>query len=149
MNDLDPEKKTVEPETKSQADAVVGPPRHPVRNLIIAVGVVVMSVSMIVYFSYYRSHDRVAMDNLSRFLTSYSRTCAIPKFVDKMPPALRKVYLNERKLQAVVDQQLRALDAGATCYSIDQALNAAQFPMPPHADTVEAPTITLEPRATK
>ena len=148
MNELDPSETNTAPEATTNPP-VIGPPRHPVRNTIAGIGASLLVIAMGIYFGYYRQHDRVATDRLSQFLTAYSQTCAIPAFTDKIPPTLRKIYVDSRQLQAVIDQQLKALESGATCASVDKVLNAAQFPMPPHADTIERPTITLQPQATQ
>ncbi|MGZ4288294.1 MAG: hypothetical protein ACXVW5_29385, partial [Solirubrobacteraceae bacterium] len=91
---------------------------------------------------YFRRDDATHLRELAQFSSAYATQCDAPGFSAPPPPVVRDAYVHSHALQHVVAREAAALEAGASCDEVTQALRAADFPAPLPA---RPPTIHLQP----
>jgi hypothetical protein len=108
----------------------IGPARHPLRAAWTTIGVAAIVAVMAVSFVYWRGHNAVAAERLTRFQALYAERCDTSAFTPPAAALAQKLYLGSSTLQRAVDRQVAALEAGAACDEIFRALRAVDFPLP-------------------
>ena len=108
----------------------IGAAPHVRRNRWLVVGLVGATVVVGAYYLLLGHHDALQVARLEQFRAAYAQKCHAPRFAEPTPPMLKELFLGSTVLQAVVDRQLTALDSGASCEGVSQALRAADFPIP-------------------
>lgn len=107
----------------------IGAESHAGRNIGIVVGVVALAVAIFGFTSYSNKQDAAKLAQLSTFRAAYAEKCEAPAFRSEAAPLLKDTYLRSERLQAAVDKQQAALNAGTPCDEVARALKAADFPM--------------------
>jgi hypothetical protein len=116
----------------------IGAESHVGRNVAIVVGVVALGAAIFGFTSYSNKQDAAKLAQLESFRAAYADKCEAPSFRGEAAPLLKDTYLRSERLQAAVDKQQAALNAGAPCEEIARALKAADFPMPqPSSSTAQ------------
>lgn len=113
----------------------IGAESHAGRNIGIVVGVVALGAAIFGFTSYSNKQDAAKLASLQNFRSAYADKCEAPAFRTEAPALLKDTYLRSERLQAAVDKQQAALNAGTPCDEIARALKAADFPMPQASST--------------
>ena len=108
----------------------IGAESHAGRNVGIVVAVVALGAAIFGFTSYSNKQDAAKLGQLEAFRAAYAEKCEAPSFRGPAAPLLKDTYLRSDRLQAAVDKQQAALNAGTPCEEIARALKAADFPMP-------------------
>jgi hypothetical protein len=108
----------------------IGAESHVGRNVGIVVGVVALIAAIVGFTSYSNRQDAAKLTQLESFRAAYAEKCEAPAFRGEAAPLLRDTYLRSERLQAAVEKQQAALQAGAPCEEVGRALKVADFPMP-------------------
>jgi hypothetical protein len=107
----------------------IGAESHAGRNVGMIVAVVALAVGIFVYTSYSGKQDSAKLGQLETFRAAYAEKCEVPSFRGEAPALLKDTYLRSDRLQAAVEKQNAALQAGTPCEEVGRALKAADFPM--------------------
>ena len=108
----------------------IGAESHVGRNVGIGVGVVALGAAIIGFTSYSNKQDDAKLEKLSAFRAAYAEKCEAPSFRGDASSMVKDTYLRSERLQAAVEKQQAALQAGAPCDEIARSLKQADFPMP-------------------
>jgi len=108
----------------------IGAESHLGRNLGIGLGALVLVAGIVGFTAYSSKQDASKLSQLESFRADYAEKCEAPSFRGDAAPLLRDTFLRSERLQAVVEKQRAALQAGAPCEEIARALKTADFPMP-------------------
>ncbi len=108
----------------------IGAESHVGRNVGILVGVVALGAAIFGFTSYSNRQDASKLAQLESFRAAYADKCEAPSFRGEAAPLLKDTFLRSERLQAAVERQQSALQAGTPCEEIARALRAADFPMP-------------------
>lgn len=122
-------------ETMSQGDlsgshVKIGVPSHMGRNAGFLAGAVLLGGAIYGFYRYSSHKDGAELGQLDTFRSAYAAKCDAPAWKGEVSSVLRDNFLNSSELRDTVDQQLTALNSGATCENVMKALKAASFPMP-------------------
>ena len=108
----------------------IGGESHVARNVGILVGVVALSAAIFGFTSYSNKEDAAKLAQLESFRSAYAEKCEAPSFRGEAAPLLKDTYLRSERLQAAVEKQHAALNAGTACEEVARGLKTADFPMP-------------------
>jgi hypothetical protein len=108
----------------------IGAESHVGRNVGILVGVVALSAAIFGFTSYSNKQDAAKLAQLESFRAAYADKCEAPSFRTESPALLKDTFLRSERLQAAVEKQHAALNAGTPCEDVARGLKAADFPMP-------------------
>jgi hypothetical protein len=107
----------------------IGAESHVARNVGIVAAVVALGAGIFGYTSYSSKQDATKLGQLESFRAAYAEKCEAASFRGEAPALLKDTYLRSDRLQAAVEKQNSALQAGTPCEEIARALKAADFPM--------------------
>lgn len=108
----------------------LAPPSHAMRYVVIAVLVVVAVGAFWIYNSAATKKDDKQLVKFHTFLKTYMDKCNAPSFpVGQMEP-IDNDYLTSPGIQAEVDKQLAALNAGGSCADVVAKMRAADLTLP-------------------
>jgi len=113
----------------------IGAESHVGRNVGIGVAVVAIGAAIFGFTSYSSKQDAARLEKLEAFRAVYADKCEAPAFRTEASGVLKDTYLRSERLQAAVEKQQGALNAGAPCEEVARALKQADFPMPPASAT--------------
>ncbi len=108
----------------------IGAESHVGRNVGIIVAVVALGAAIFGFTSYSNKQDATKLAQLETFRAAYADKCEAPAFRGEAAALVKDTYLRSERLQAAVEKQQAALNAGTPCDEIARALKAADFPMP-------------------
>ena len=105
-------------------------PSHTLRWVIIA-GVAVVSVGAVVLFnSYSGKKDEATLQRFDAFRAAYAEKCGVPSYAGPVPDVVREDFLTSPAIQTAVDKQLTALNGGASCDDVVNALKKVDLAVP-------------------
>lgn len=108
----------------------IGPAPHPRRNTWMAIAGIALALAMSASFAYWRHQGIGATERLERFQRLYAERCDSTSFSPSASALAKKLYLGSSTLQRTLDEQLRALESGASCQDVHRALIDVDFPLP-------------------
>lgn len=111
-------------------DTHIGPAPHVGRNVGIALAILVLAALATVYMVFGRRADAREAQRLEAFASTFAAKCD-PDAIGPITPLQRHAFVQSDALQATIEKQLAALEAGGDCRAVYQALRAADFPLPP------------------
>ncbi len=120
----------------------IGPAPHPRRNLLFLGAALVLGASIAAYALNWRGQQEAARRGYESFLFEYARRCDASAFRFPITELGIHRYLGSAALRQVVDDQRTQLVSGASCDSVDSALRAADFPMPPRRPDTQRQDVT-------
>jgi hypothetical protein len=108
-------------------------PSHALFYLVLAIGFAAVGASIYFLNAYSNRQDAAVLQHFDVFRSTYAEKCGLPDFAGPAPEMLRKQYLSSPTIQAAVDKQLVALQAGAGCFEVADALRKVDLAIPrPH-----------------
>jgi hypothetical protein len=115
----------------ARSDFHVGPAHHPRRTLFWVLSALGMAAALLGYLAYERNTASTSLSRLHGFESLYTSRCDGQAFdsSDEIVALRQKLYLGSPLLEQTISTQLRALENGASCASVEHALRAVDFPM--------------------
>jgi hypothetical protein len=113
-----------------EGDVDLHAPSHALRYLGLAIGALAIGAGVYLFEGYSDKKDAVVLQRFDSFRAAYAEKCGLPDFAGPAPEMLRKQYLSSPAIQAAVDQQLAALQAGSGCIEVADALKKVDLAIP-------------------
>lgn len=85
--------------------------------------------AMFAFYRFSASGDAPKLQALESFRAAFAQKCNNAEFSGPAPAFLRDQFLNSTVLQDAVKAQSAALQGGASCADVEQALRTASFPL--------------------
>jgi hypothetical protein len=103
------------------------------RTMMWIVGAVVAVGGMGAFYMMSGSSNEPKLKALEDFRGAFAAKCNNPEFSTPASQFLKDQFLNSSLLQDAVTKQATALQGGASCADVEQALKAASFPLAAHS----------------
>lgn len=111
-------------------DVNLAPPSHAMRWVVIGVLVVVSVVAFLVYNNITSKQDEQKVAKFHQFLATYIEKCNAAAYPKDQQEQLDDDYRTSPGIQAAVDQQLAALNSGASCDSVVAKMKTVDLTLP-------------------
>ena len=115
---------TVDPAIKLRA------PSHWLRLLGFATAAAVLGGGLWAFESFSNEKDAAQLSRFERFRAVYAEKCGVPDFAGPVPEIVNQTYLTSPAIRLTMDKQLGALEEGAYCEDVAQALKRVDFVVP-------------------
>jgi len=99
------------------------------RTVLLAVGAVVALGAVFAFYKLSASSDEPKLRALQDFRAAFAQKCNSDEFSGPVPDFVKDQFLNSPLLQDTVSKQAAALQGGASCADVEQALRTASFPL--------------------
>ena len=113
-----------------EGDVDLHAPSHNLRWIVIAVGALVVGAAFYFMNAYSNKQDAAVMQRFDAFRAAYAEKCNLPDYAGAPPEMIQKQYISSPAIQAAVDKELAALQAGATCIEVADALKKVDLAIP-------------------
>jgi hypothetical protein len=113
-----------------EGDVDLHAPGHTLRWVVMGVGGLVVGAAIYFMNAYSSKMDAAGMQRFDAFRAAYAEKCGLPDYAGPPPEMMQKQYLSSTAIQAAVDKELAALNAGASCIEVADALKKVDLAIP-------------------
>src|SRR5207249_2754911 len=106
-------------------------PSHFGRNAAVGAAVLASIAGVWIYSRHSATQDASRMERFDTFRAAYAEKCNVPSYAGPVADVVRDDYLTSVPIQAEIDRQLAALNAGASCDEVAKKLKAVDLAVPP------------------
>ncbi len=119
-----------DPQDISSVGVRLDPPSHRGRNLAIIVAGVLMVAGFFLYTHTNDQRDDQKLARFDAFRAAYADKCNVPAYAGTQPQVVNNDFLTSPGIQAEVDRQLAALNAGGSCDDVVAKLKRVDLAVP-------------------
>jgi hypothetical protein len=113
-----------------EGDVDLHAPAHTMRWIVMAVGAVVVGGAIYFMNGYSNKKDAAVMQRFDAFRAAYAEKCGLPDYAGPVAPVVADQYISSAAIQMSVDKELAALNAGASCIEVADALKKVDLAVP-------------------
>ena len=113
-----------------EGDVDLHAPSHAMRYVVLAVGALAVGAGVYFFQSYSDKKDATTMQRFDTFRAAYAEKCNLPDYAGPVSEGVQKQYVSSPAIQVAVDKELAALQGGATCAEVADALRKVDLPLP-------------------